>query len=1079
MSDAAGAFDAYLSLAEDLFEGRISEKDLLPAASALPPLDNNLLEILAQHADGFASTRPRYSWAVAQVAQSAAASQNCGIFLESLASWYLGRACNHWTQPKRTTEALSVANRGFEALNEVGWVAACDWQLNAQPWTRPNFPQAAQTLGLALEQLERFGPAEFVPDCRLTLAYAQILIGGHDAANENIHICEEIYLARGDKLDQARCWLTQAGSLRRQNRFDEAFQKLEEALKVFDAENALTERAKAHYQIALGHLLKADDLLQATDHFKKAIDLFESTDLDLWRAMCINNLGSVYLINGQLKLAQEHYQEARTFFVRHGIQGLLADNLNDSGKLNILMGKPALSVEQFKQCEAINDRLDSHLSAAIGISNLGEAYGQLGRYQDALYHLERAAEDLESLENHFRLATCEKYMALIWSRLGQPEVAHEYLDKAAAHYERADQQALLSSVYIYRAATFFQQGTWREAIESLEGSLDIAEKYEMQPQAALAKRILGEALIPTERRAEAASYLEQARSEFAGMGMSMEHAACMISIGNYCQSVSEPDKARSAFEEALQLSEKTFPEVDWRAYIELGNLAEAQGETELAIRNYRQGTEAFTQIRRNFLQPALAGFYLQELAHVFDRIITVSIQMDTAQEALYFIEEAKASTLIRNLSMDRAIQGDSRSQELDDLKAEIGLLQDRLRVSLDEMSPLQAALHSRRTRDRLIKLIEEYDTLKSRLERRNLPAGAIGSFSTSFDLGFFREKASTFLPGDWVALDYYMTEGDLVTVIATPHDCQVHSQPISKRFSMALDACEKARRNGEPPLESDLEILGNLLIPASIADYLSPDAYLLLAPHRSLHQVPWPALKPDFAAQPLVCISTPCVVPSLYSLMLLWERSWPGQAPDRKKGFLVGLSSFNDVHKELPLVKEEIASLSSKLGPGGQVLAETDATWENLLSLRNGEEGNLASFAWLHIASHFFADRRTGRLSGIAFWDGDVWLDQLRDLSPLPGLVSLSACNSNDSFLYEGDERVDLQTTCFLAGANTVVGSIWPVLDQAAAELVTLFYDYFLAGSSPAKAAALAQRHFISDGKELRSWASFVCAGKT
>jgi tetratricopeptide (TPR) repeat protein len=1083
MHDVVSPFHAYLSLAEGLFEGRISESDLQPAASALPNLDNNLLETLAQYANGFASIKPRYGWAIAQVAHDAAASQNCDSFLQSLAAWYLGRACNHWARPKRVQQALSIARRGFEDLNDAGWVAACDWQLNGLPWTRPNFAQAAQTLQQSMGHLERFGLVEFVPDCRLAVAYAQILIGEHDAALENIGLSEEAYLTCGDKLNQARCWLTQAASLRRLNRFDEAFQLLNEALKVFDSENALADSAKAHYQIALGCLLKADDLPLATDQFQKAIELFETTDLDLWRAMCVNNLGSVYLITGQLKLAEEHYQEARTHFVRHEIQGLLADNLNDSGKLNILMGKPALSVEQFEQCEAINDRLDSRLSATIAISNLGEAYGQLGRYQDALYHLERAAESLEALENHFRLATCEKYMALIWTRLGRPQLAHEFLDRAAIHYERADQQALLSSVYNYRAAAFFQQGQRNEAIKSLEQSLDIAEKHKMSPQAALAKRILGEALIPTERSVEALKYLEQARSEFAGMGMSMEQAACMIPIGTYFQSVSEPDKARAAFDAALQLSEKTFPEADWRAHIGLGSLAEAQGQADLAIHHYRLGTVAFAQIRRNFLQPTLAGSYLQEPARVFDRIITLSAKMDIAQDTLYFIEETKDSTLIRNLSMVRAIQGDSSSQELDNLKAEINVLQNRLRVSLDEMSPLQSALHVRQTKDRLIEMIEEYDVLKTRLERRSFPDEASMRFSTSFNLGLFREKASSFLPDDWVALDYYMTGSDLIIVIVTPHACRVLSQPVSKRFTMALGACEKARRNGEPPLESDLEILGKLLIPASVAEQLLPGAYLLIAPHRALHQVPWPALRPDFSTQPLVCVSTPCVVPSLYGLMLLWERTESGRAPDRKKGLLVGLSSFNGVHKELPLIKEEIAILSSKLGPGSCVLAETDATWENLLGLRIKEEPGwegaaLTRFAWLHMASHFFLDRHTGRLSGIAFRDGDIWLDQLRDLSPLPGLISLSACNSNDSFLYEGDERVDLQTTCFLAGANTVVGSIWPVPDHAAGDLMALFYDHFLSGSSPAKAAALAHRQFIADGKELKSWASFVCAGK-
>lgn len=1075
-------YQAYQQLAHALYAGQVSEQDLRSATVSLPPLDSNLLAQIAQHAEGFSATKPRLGWALVQVAQCAAESQNADLFLRSLSAWFLARASNHWVQPRRVLAAVTIARRGFTELNDAGWLAACDWQLNALAWTKPNFAEAAQALKDALQRLEQYGFTDFVPDCRLSLAYAQILIGDHPAALENIQLNEETYLAQGDPLNQARCWLIQASSLRRQDHFEEAFHKLEQALSIFESEHAFTDQAKAHYQIALGHLLQADHLPAAIEHFKKAIALAEVTDLDLWRAMSINNLGSVYLINGQLKLAGQHYQEARISFAHHEIQGLLADNLNDSGKLNILMGKSALSLEQFKQCEALNTQLGSKVPAAIAISNLGEAYGQLGRYQDALYHLERAAEQLEPLKIYFRLATCEKYMAVIWSRLGQPQVAHKYLDQAATHYEMADQKALLASTYNYRAATFFQQDQKQPALEALERSLEIAENFGIRPQAALAKRLLGEALLHGAQSEQALKFLEQALSDFEAMGMTMEQAACLISFGTYYQTISAPELAQAALEEALRLSEQTFPEVDWRAYVELGNLAEARGDIEAAIQSYHQGTAAFKQIHRNFLQPALAGSYLQTPARVFDHMVTVSARANSAVDALYFMEETKATTLLRHLSEAGIAVQNSNTQEVEDLKIEIDGLRNQLRTSLDETSTLQTALQSRQTRTQLKQKTEQYDALKNRLERKHLTCEPTGLPSSAFDLDHFRNLAVSTLAEDWVALNYYLTTSELITVIVSPHACQVHSQPISKRITMALAACEQARRHAEPPPPSDLEILGKLLIPDSLADSLTPDTQLLIAPHRNLHQIPWSALQPGFATQPLICICIPCIIPSLQSLTFLWERDLPLQTVERRDGLVVGLSSFQGRHAELPVVKAEIMALSSKLGSGGQVFSEKDATWQNLLNLRNTSErapttNNWEQFAWLHIASHFFADRQTGRLSGIAFSDGDVWLDQLRDLTPLPKLVSLSACNGNDSFLYEGDERVDLQTTCLIAGANTVIGSVWPVPDQSAAELMLLFYDHYLSGQTPARAAALAQRQFIEAGKEPKHWASFICAG--
>ncbi len=1075
-------FQSYLNLADELFHGQISEIELSAATAQLPVLEQELLKRLAQRAEDFALVTPRRGWAVMQVTDAAAHSLNSNYFIQSLAAWYLGRACNHWAQPRRVNEAISRARRGFKQLNEEGWIAACDWQFNVLSWTKTDFVLSASELQKALVGLQRAAFDEFVPSCRLALAYAQILIGRHQAALENIRISEETYITLGDKLNEARCWLHQASALRRQDHFDEAFEKLERALMVFEKENAITDGAKAHYQIALGHLLKADNLMSAVDHFGKAAELFDATDLDLWRAMCVNNLGSVYLINGQLKLAEDHYQEARPYFVRHDVQGPLADNLNDSGKLNTLLGKAAFSIEQFRQSEAINTKLGSPVSAAIAISNLGEAYGQLGRYQDALYHLERAAEHLASLKIYFRLATCEKYMALIWLQLGQPRNAHDYLDRAAAHYEMTDQKAVLSSVYNYKAAAFFQQGMDADAIECLEQSLDISEKYGMRPQAALAQRILGEALLRVGRKDEARNFLMRARSDFNGMGMMMERAACMNSIGTYYESISDDQGAKDAFEEALKLSGQSFPEIDWRAYVELGNLAESHGDIDLAIQTYRRGVETFTKIRRNFLQPALAGSYLQAPARAFDKIVSVSSKADAAQDALNFIEAGKASTLLRNLSARSAGGGETASQEANTLKAEIELLRNRLRVTFDEGSVLQSALRSRQVRSQLLEKVQQYDALKTRLERRSLNDQGLSDFGNDFDLSVFRNAASQSIRGNWIALDYYVMRDELITAIVTPHDCRVYSQPLPQRFAMALDACDKARQNAARLVRGDLEILGRTLIPSSIIEHLYPNTHLLLAPHRKLHRVPWSALQPDSTNRPLVSICIPVVVPSLQTLNLLWERAGAKQALDRDKGLVVGLSEFDGRYEELPLVKHEITALHAMLGPDGRLLGEKDATWENLSRLKqegepDREGSNLARFTWLHIASHFFMDRQTGRLSGIVLGDGDISLDQLRDLSPLPGLVSLSACNSNDAFLYDGDERFDLQTTCFMAGANTVIGTAWPILDQTADKLMRLFYNYYLAGANPGEAAAQAQRKLIRNHVELDSWAGFICAG--
>ena len=351
----------------------------------------------------------------------------------------------------------------------------------------------------------------------------------------------------------------------------------------------------------------------------------------------------------------------------------------------------------------------------------------------------------------------------------------------------------------------------------------------------------------------------------------------------------------------------------------------------------------------------------------------------------------------------------------------------------------------------------------------------------SFDPSLFRKAADQALQKKWMALDYYFTEDHLFFVLLEPNDCHVWSASPPYRFHRALEACQQAGRTHELPLQSDLNVLGKWLLPSFLYERLTPDTILLLAPHKGLHTVPWNALQPEFVAKPLAQVCIPAVTPSLHSLQMIWQRRASSVVSKRQNGLLIGLSSFGGKRRDLPEVGREISSLSSRLSQDGRCLAEEHATWNNLLAVKeekaNGQENGLARFAWLHIATHFFADPRNGRFNGLALGDGDVWLDKLYDLSPLPSLVTLSACNSISSFVYEGDEHADIPTTCLAAGADSVVGSLWLIKDEAAAEFASSFYEQYLAGQSPAEALVRFQRELLQRGSELGQWASFVCIG--
>ena len=154
---------------------------------------------------------------------------------------------------------------------------------------------------------------------------------------------------------------------------------------------------------------------------------------------------------------------------------------------------------------------------------------------------------------------------------------------------------------------------------------------------------------------------------------------------------------------------------------------------------------------------------------------------------------------------------------------------------------------------------------------------------------------------------------------------------------------------------------------------------------------------------------------------------------------------------------------------------DAEATWPQLQAL--SQRAGLQRFAFWHIASHAFYDSITGRLSGIALADQDVWLDQLQELAPLPELITLSACSGTQSLMFEGDEAIGLTSTCLATGARQVIGALWPVRDEAAARLMSEFYRHFLSGESAPRALALTQRTAACNNEDYLKWGSFLCVG--
>lgn len=1059
----------YLSLTGDLLNCRFPEEDLSQHAQTLPPLTAELLDAIVAKADRVSLAQPKHGWALTAVA---AAAQTTDLRLRGLSAWQLARAANGWVRPRRVEAAIEQAQVVYAALQDDGWLAACDWQYNAIPWMRSNLQMCAESLANALPRLQQAGLTRFVPDCRLSLVLCLMIKGAFDEALVELDTAEGEAAATADPFGRWRWLLTKISYLRRRSGFAAAHTLLEEAYQLAQRHPAPTYEAQTHFQYAYITWLHHGNFHEAEAEFKTAAQLYEAADLPLRLAQCYNGLAQIYTNSGRLMETGAMLEKARVIYEGANVPSLLTDNLLDNGRFAMYCGIYKLGLTYLDNAKKLSKDIDHKNLLPIIVMNEADIYSLLNYYQKALSLLDEVHHQLQHLRISHRLIECEMRLTHNWLALGNIQDAFAFSSHVIDHCLTLGQTDYLVEAYNLQASIFLAEYDWDNALLSLKKTLDLAYQQRIQPEIGRAHRQLAEVYDAKGRPDKMVEHLEAATAIFQKIEMPVEVAMCYIIWGRYFAQTTQAQLAKEAYQKAFDWSQETVPQIAWQASAGLASLASGTNNHSLALEHYQVMIKMLNQIRHYLWQPNLVEGFLHRPVRILHRAVSFAAQIADPGNALSFIEASKAQ--LANLQViERAFLAETlpNNQQLSSLAAEIRWCQEQLYVYVGQSSQWLRSVGELQLRQQLQQKLQAYHKLRNQLERQQMDIDESAISIAAFELVQFRQIAIEKLNHNWVAVTYYLADEVLVFVVVTPTNCITWDYKLPElwlRQKMMLE-------QGADLTLSDYQQLGKWLLPARIQKELTPNTMLILAPHRHLHRLPWNMMVCSLTGKPLMANCVPVVVPSLHSLMLLWQRH-KARYPISSRGLFVGVADFPAKHDPLPAALTEIEALQTSLKITTSPLLGADATQARLRQL--AQEDDWHAYDLLHLATHAFYDPYTGRCSGLALADTDIWLDDLAELAPLPPLVTLSACSGLQSLVYEGDEQVGLAATCLAAGAQAVVGSLWPVPDGATTQLMVDFYQRWEKGIGVAEALATAQRLAWRRGERWQDWGGFACMGQ-
>ena len=286
-------------------------------------------------------------------------------------------------------------------------------------------------------------------------------------------------------------------------------------------------------------------------------------------------------------------------------------------------------------------------------------------------------------------------------------------------------------------------------------------------------------------------------------------------------------------------------------------------------------------------------------------------------------------------------------------------------------------------------------------------------------------------------------------------------------------------------LDRELRNLYDLLVPGEFDELLAGHRLAIVA-DPTLQGVPFAALRSprekylieerELVLWPSV---TSCLVLEAGARIPTWRRA---RRAGRVHPLVIGKSTFESEYPigserlrvpSLPGAKAEARTVGALLS--ADILVDADATATAMLERGSGADV-------IHLATHGLLDAADPMASCLLFSDGVLSAGTLYALDPgiRAGLVVLSACRTGLGGDHP-DSLIGLESAFLIAGAQTVVSTLWRIADDVTVELMTAFYHHLEPDWNVSRAMRKAQIEVLTQPATSHPafWAAFRVAGRT
>lgn len=881
-------------------------------------------------------------------------------------------------------------------------------------------------------------------------------------------------------------------------------------------------------------------LVDAENHFNHALSVATEAKNSNGVLIAVNGLAGVYADRGDFEKSLQSYKQALSLSVSTGNKRRQAAVLNNTGLLYAGVGDYSAAFKEFEKALVLYKELDNPALVAQLLVNLADTYISVGEYlkaRDAASEAYRLAQqkalaplELLALHNlgrtmHYRgdyKAAIDNYLAAlalaqatrdarnesdILNSIGETYVRLGDFKKASEYHQRAVDRVRdlnlpgFSGLFLRNVAgDYAQSHQLDEAVQTLTQALALSENSKDRRLKGFVTNDLGAIYFEEGDLKKARDYLGQALSVRRDIGDKRGVAETLMHLGITELDLKEYASALHDFDEAIGMAASIgHLETLWRAQYGKARALREQGRKAEAIQTLEDSVEVIEQIRRSVASNAPAdSFFFANKQAVYETLIALLIESGDHEKAYEYLERAKSKQLqdkIRLTSIPfKSAQVRGLMGEAEDLfDAEANLREQLVREQakseslqsskkIENLSELLAS-----NKSRFFQVVNELRQTHPEYER----------FVTVKPPSL--AKVQRMIPDDTLMLEYFPSNTRLYIFEITNTDFRLRSVAVTRDQLDRLVKSYRSEMHGtverlrarmmtrmrhvRGPVPSEVTESSLPVVKATVTELyksliapvetdMASKKVLTIIPSGLLYYLPFPALAKEDNGQLKYLIESKAV--SYLSSSDLFDLVFVKTHNDERDN----LVAFGNPDGTLPSALDEVERLK-QIYPNSKVYMLWEAKKERLFDLPKGTE-------LLHLATHGRLDSADVNESYIkmasegAKDQGKLRLSEIYDL-PLEktSLVTLSACETALGEKDPGTEIASLAQAFSIAGAPTVVASLWAVYDPSTADIMDEFYRELRKGLPKVEALQRAQIAVLRNPKYSNPyfWAPFIMLG--